>query len=155
MVSVVVVGFPMSGKTTLVAALANVIAPTSGFRETCSCNFVGFKVNGTEWHVWDTPRVTCAEDICHGWIGYQALEEADVVVVCHDGNHRACPMTLVRACGVDRCVLALTRGAPGREDLSYAVNYLRTTRASGALVPRATNTMQLLSAISHVASRTC
>ena len=153
MVSVVVVGFPMSGKTTLVSALANLTTPRSGFRETCSCNFVGLKVNSTEWHVWDTPRVSCSDDISRAWIGYAALEEADVVVVCHDGNRNMCPMSLVRACGTDRCVIALTRGAAGREDMSYAIDYLRATCSSGALVPRTHNITQLMSAITHVLAK--
>lgn len=154
MVSVVVVGYPMSGKTTLVASLANLSTPKSGYRETCSCNFVGMEVNGVEWHVWDTPRVRGADDISPTWIGHAALEEADAIVVCHDGKQEHCPMSLVRACGVDRCVVALTRGASGKEDMSYAMQYLRTTCSSGALVPRAYSTSGLLSSLTRMLAKT-
>ena len=154
MVSVVVVGYPMSGKTTLVSSLANLHTPSIGFRETCSCNYVGMHVNGVEWHVWDTPRVASARDVTQSWVGYTALEEADAVIVCHSGSRSNCPMKLVRACGVDRCVLALTKGPCGREDTSYAIAYLQTTSSSGALVPRAYDTTGLLSAVIQLLAKT-
>jgi len=155
MVSVVVVGFPMSGKTTLVAEIVGIGVPRVGFQETCSCNYVSIHINGVEWHVWDTPRITSVDDITSGWVGENALEEADAVVVCHDGSRDRCPMSLVRACGVDRSVLALTRGAAGREDLSYAIEYLKVTRMDGTLVPRADGITSLLSAVSCLLPNAC
>lgn len=154
MVSVVVVGYPMSGKTTLVSSLANLCSPLSGFRETCSCNFVGMNINNVEWHVWDTPRVMHASNISPEWIGHAALQEADVVVICHDGNRNNCPMALVQACGTDRCIIWLARGACGRNDMSYSMEYLRTTCSSGALVPRAYLISGLISAIEHLLAKT-
>ena len=88
-----------------------------------------------------------------GWVGENALEEADVVVVCHDGSRDRCPMSLVRACGVDRCMLALTRGAAGREDISYAIEYLQTTCAGGTLVPRAHDIESILCTITTLLAK--
>lgn len=147
MVSVVVVGYRMSGKTTLVASMANIPAPESGFRETCGCNYVGVNINGQEWHVWDTPYIASVDSMSSGWMGEEPLKEADVVVVCHAGHRDKSVMELVRACGVDRTVIAMTRGRCGREDYSYAIEYLCTTRSNGTLVHRAYGVTDLIACV--------
>ena len=148
MVSVVVVGPPMSGKTTLCSALAHMRDDTMpAFDETCSSYCYTIVANGREWHIWDTPSVLSPHDIDHNWAGEDTMREADVVVVCHDGHHGN-PMPLVRECGVDRCIIALTRGPAAAADISYAVEYIMTSRSNGMLVPRASSHAELVACIS-------
>jgi energy-coupling factor transporter ATP-binding protein EcfA2 len=148
MVSVVVVGPSMSGKTTLCSALAGMHDTTiPAFDETCSCYYYTTVANGREWHIWDTPSISAPHEIEHGWAGEDTLREADVVVVCHDGHHSS-PMPLVRECGIDRCIIALTRGPAAAVDVSYAVEYITTTCSNGMLVPRACSRGELVACIS-------
>ena len=138
MVSIVVVGPSMSGKTTLCSTLVG-LPPSSSSHDrmqTRSCFYLLMEVDNTPWHVWDTPALSNADDIGRGWPGEGALSEADIVVVCHDGRH-AGPMALVRACGPDRCVIALTRSQCAAVDVSYTAEYLATLCTDGSLVPRA------------------
>ena len=147
MVSIVVVGPPMSGKTTLCSSLVEMHGDSlPAFDVTCSSNYYTVDTNGIEWHIWDTPGVSSPADTEHGWAGEDTLREADVVVICHDGRHGS-PMPLVRQCGVDRCVIALTRGPTSAVDISYVVEYLRTPRGNGTLVPRAYGRSQLVAQI--------
>ena len=148
MVSIVVVGPPMSGKTTLCHSLAGMhCQDTPVFNETCSCSFYTMDVNGREWHIWDTPSISSPHEVDRGWTGEDALREATVVVVCHDGHHGS-PMPLVRECGVDRCIIALTRGLAAAVDVSYAMEYLATPCSGGVLVPRAVGRADLIAGIS-------
>jgi len=148
MVSVVVVGPAMSGKTTLCSLLSFMHDSTStpAFEETCGCSFYTIALNGRECHIWDTPSLSSPDDIDHNWAGEDALREADVVIVCHDGHH-ANPMALVRACGADRCIIALTRGEAGCMDVSYAIEYITTRCSNGMLVPRACSRVELVACI--------
>jgi len=150
MVSIVVVGPSMSGKTTVCSMLAGMyMEDPHGFNVTCSCSYLTVVSSGTEWHVWDTPGLESPADIERGWAGEDVLAEADVVVVCHDGRHTS-PMHLVDACGRDRCVIALTRGPAAAVDIAYALDYLRSPCSNGSLVPRASGSAQLLMCIKQL-----
>ena len=152
MVSVAVVGPPMSGKTTLCCRLANCnVYPQQAFQATCSCSYLTVCVGGDEWHIWDTPGLVTPDAILQGWAGHACLNEADVVLVCHDGRH-ANPMELVKACGADRCVIVLTKGPGAIFDISYIGSYLTTTTRSGFPVPRANSISCIYTAIKSVLS---
>ena len=142
MVSLAVVGPSMSGKTTLCMQLAGLDATT--VHETCAANYLCVDVDGTEWHIWDTPSVNKVTEMSNGWAGEGVVEEASIVVVCHDGRRDSSPMPLVHACGIDKSILALTRGPSAAADVSYTLDYLRTTRSDGSLVPRAVTVAELL-----------
>lgn len=144
MVSIAVVGPSMSGKTTVCSMLAGMsTGDPPGFNVTCSCSYLTVVARGIEWHIWDTPSLDSAEDIECGWAGEDVLNEADIVVVCHDGRH-ASPMHLVDACGRDRCIIALTRGPAAAIDVAYALDYIRSPCSNGTLVPRAYGLSALL-----------
>lgn len=150
MVSVAVVGPPMSGKTTMCCRLANCAVDSyPAFQVTCSCSYLTVCVGGDEWHIWDTPGLVTPAAILQGWAGHACLDEADVVLVCHDGRH-ANPMELVEACGADRCVIALTKGSGAIFDISYIGSYLTTTTRLGFSVPRAHSVAGIYTAIKAV-----
>jgi hypothetical protein len=131
MVSVVVVGPAISGKTHLCVMLAGLpTVPVSVYNETCSTNYLKTDVNGVPWHIWDTPRYEVS-----GWVAEEVAAEASVVVVCHDGRRLVNPCELVRQFGVDRCVIALTRTELAGANLSWCSDYYRTVTSSGTLVP--------------------
>lgn len=150
MLSIVLVGPTMSGKTRLCMELGQQHS-SSTVGTTRSTSSIVLTVNGAEWHIWDTPAV-CAADLATGgpWIAHDVLDEADVVVVCHDGRSDSSPIPLVRACGPDRCIIARTRGAASYHDLSYFMDYLRTTTSSGRLVPISDCDWSLLSTIHRI-----
>jgi hypothetical protein len=132
MVSIVVVGPAMSGKTQLCAMLADLPgAMESRHDETCGVDYLKLDVNCVPWHVWDTPRL----DSDGGWAGEAAAREASIVVVCHDGRRSFDLMRVVREFGVDRCIIALTRTPLAGASLNWAVSYLRTTDSRGSLIP--------------------
>ncbi len=150
MVSVAVVGPPMSGKTTLCCRLANCeIVPNPAFQETFSCSYLTVCVGGDEWHIWDTPGLSTPDAILEGWAGHACLNEADVVLVCHDGRHSN-PMELVEACGADRCVIVLTKGPGSIFDISYIGSYLTTTTRFGFPVPRVCSTAGIFTSVKAV-----
>ena len=150
MVSVVVVGPPMSGKTSLCSALAGLNNRGVSMQQTHSCWYTEIDINQTPYHIWDTPAIADAEDINSGWAGEDALKEANVVVVCHDGRHVS-PMPLVNACGPDRCIIALTRSLNACVDVSYCIEYLSTVCSDGSLVPRTYGRDMLLICLWHKA----
>ena len=155
MVSVAVVGPPMSGKTTLSCRLADcAMDPYPLFQATCSCSYLTVCVGDNEWHIWDTPGLETPGAIVDGWAGHACLSEADVVIVCHDGRH-ANPMELVEACGADRCVIALTKGPGAIFDISYIGSYLTTRTRAGFLVPRAHSKAGIYTAIKAVLGANC
>ncbi len=132
----------MSGKTTLCMMLAGL--DTTAVHETCASNYLCVDVDDVEWHIWDTPAVNNVSEMHAGWAGEGVVEEATVVVVCHDGRRDSSPMPLIRACGVDNAILALTRGPAAAADVSYMLDYMRTTRTDGSLVPRAATAAEVL-----------
>lgn len=153
MVSVVVVGPAMSGKTTLcgdIVGLGRDARPV--FAETCSASYLSVLIDGVEYHVWDTPRLDSIDSMRRGWVGENALDEADIVIVCHDGRH-AGPVPLVNACGPDRCIVALTKSGAAAADISYLVDYLRTVRSDSRLVPRVRGRAGLLARMWLMAPR--
>jgi GTPase SAR1 family protein len=143
MVSIAVIGPPTSGKSSTCLAMSGVTGPLA---ETCGVNYICTDVNGDEWHVWDTPPYTST-----GWAGECIANEADVIVVCYDGRSGEGPLPLVKKYGVDRCVIALTRGA--RSYVSHAIEHLRTTRHDGSLVPISMPGVELVAAIDTVIRR--
>jgi len=140
MACVVVVGPATSGKTTTCFDLSGVTGPLA---VTYCAHYLATEVNGVEWHIWDTPPITDTD-----WAGESVLVEADVVVVCYDGRAGEGPLPIVRRCGVDRCVIALTRGAVSY--VSCAVQYLTETRYDGTLVPVAQAGVELVAAVSSI-----
>ena len=132
MVSVVVVGPAMSGKTHLCLTLAGV---PSTFGQTCCASYLSIEVNDSEWHIWDTPRGAPSDMLDSRWLAKDILLEADVVLVCHDAQAGSNPMQYVRACGASRCIIVLTRGTSALNDLSYFYDYLTTSAQPGKLVP--------------------
>lgn len=155
MVSVVVVGAEMSGKTTLCHRLLGFKEPRQHLK-TQSCYYLSAFVNNQEWHVWDTPALASRSDIEAGWSGESVLREANVVVVCHDGRYNYNPMELVEACGKNRAVIALTNGQNAAFDLSYMLPYLQTSCCySTMLVPRASDLNMLIFMIAAIGSRCC
>ena len=152
MVSIAVVGPPMSGKTHLCVMLAGL--PTTSrsvYNETCGVHYLKSDIDSVPWHIWDTPSYTST-----GWPGAHTASEAQVVVVCHDGRRLENPCEIVRKLGVDKCIIALTCTPLASTDLSYAMDYLSTTTRYGGLVPvvLAVHTVgRLISAIQSVASR--
>ena len=146
MVSVVVIGPSMSGKTTLCSRLVGFGDDEMALQQTRSCSYMTMEVDNRTFHIWDTPALTTEDEITQGWPGEGALEEADVVIVCHDGRHVG-PMALVQACGPSRCIVALTRTAYAAMDVSYCLEYLRTTCDDGSLVPRVHGRDMLLSCL--------
>lgn len=131
MVSVAVVGPPMSGKTHLCVMLSGLpTAIRSVYNETCGVHYLKADVDSVPWHIWDTPSYV---DI--GWAGAHTASEAHVIVVCHDGRRGENPCDLVRKLGVDKCIIALTCTPLAGADLSYAIDHLRTTTSRGCLVP--------------------
>ena len=153
MLSVVIVGPSMSGKTRLCMSLSN--QHSSSLGTTCSASSVCISVNDAEWHIWDTPAVLAAEitDTCQSWLAHDVLREANIVVVCHDGRPESKgPMPLVRACGIDRCIIVRTRGSSSYHDLSFFLDYLKTSTSDGMLVPIVNPGVDLLHSISRLAS---
>lgn len=139
----------MSGKSTLCYELLNMRRPS--LSTTSCCYYLAAAVNNVEWHVWDTPAVECPDDIYNGWPGEHVLQEADVVLVCHDGRYTN-PMQLVQACGTDRCILVLTKTESSSLDVSYYVSYMQTAASGGfRLVPRVRTRGALLAAIVQIA----
>ena len=146
MVSVVVVGPSMSGKTTLCRQLLGMDC-MQPHHATLSCYYLTASVNGCEWHVWDTPALETAADIDKGWPGEEVLAEADVVLVCHDGRY-VDPMALVEACGTSRCIVVLTKSERSGLDMSYFLHYLQCCQDNLLqLVPRVQDTTQLIALI--------
>ena len=143
MVSIVVVGPLMSGKTSLCRRLVGLGNDRAILRETRSCSYATMKINNTVCHVWDTPALNSAEEIDQSWPGEDTLAEANIVIVCHDGRHNG-PMAIVRACGPSRCIIALTRSVHARTDVAYCLEYLSTVCDDGSLVPRAHSRDMLL-----------
>lgn len=153
MLSVVVVGPLMSGKTRLCMSLAN--QQSSFLGQTCSASSVSLSVNNVEWHIWDTPAVHASDiaDDSRSWLAHDVLQNANVVVVCHDGRPESKgPMPLVRACGVDRCIVVRTRGSSSYHDLSFFVDYLQTCTSDGMLVPIVNPGVELLFEIKRLAA---
>lgn len=135
MVSVVIVGPSISGKTTLCHQLAGYTPPTN-HTVTLSCYYLTAMVNNLEWHVWDTPALPETGDTDAGWPGEDVLQEANIVLVCHDGRY-ANPMNIVDKCGRDRCIIVFTKENGAELDLSYFLTYLQGTACFGLqLVPR-------------------
>ena len=143
MACIVVVGPATSGKTTTCFELSGVTGPLA---VTYCAHYIATEVNGVEWHIWDTPSISDTD-----WAAEAVLTEADVVVVCYDGRAGEGPLPIVRRCGANRCVIALTRGAVSY--VSCAVQYLRETRHDGTLVPVALLGVELIDAISSVIRR--
>lgn len=134
MVSIVLIGPAMSGKTHLCLTLAQQNCTCVG--KTQSASHISINVNDEEWHVWDTPSVSADEITSNSsWIGHDVLSEADVVIVCHDGRTLCNPMHYVKACGTDRCIILRTRGAQACHDLWFLSEYLQQVTSFGQLVP--------------------
>lgn len=152
MVSIVVVGPPMSGKTSLCLYLAGKPAPVG---ETCCASYLSIAVNNREWHVWDTPRASASDIQGPHWVAKDILKEADIVLVCHDAQPGSNPMNYVRSCGPHRCIIVLTRNHAER-DMSYYLDYLQTEAGPGRLVPvvhgGGTNIMGIVRAIHNKAT---
>lgn len=152
MVSVAVVGPPMSGKTHLCVMLSGLpTASRSVYNETCGVHYLKTDVDSVPWHIWDTPSYV---DI--GWAGAHTAGEAQVVVVCHDGRRGENPCELAKKLNVDKCIIALTCTPLAGADLSYTLDHLRTTTRYGSLVPivPAIETPgRLIGAIQSVAAR--
>ena len=149
MVSVVVVGPAISGKTHLCVMMAGIATvPASVYNDTVSTNYLKMDVNGVPWHIWDTPRYEVS-----GWVAEDVAAEASVVVVCHDGRRLVNPCELVRQFGVDRCVIALTRTALAGANLSWSMDYYRTVTSSGTLVPVVAAYHSPLELIGHISRR--
>ena len=152
MLSVVVVGPSMSGKTRLCMSLSE--QHSSSLGTTCSASSVCISVNDREWHVWDTPAVLAAEIVnsSESWLAHDVLREANVVVVCHDGRPESKgPIPLVRACGVDRCIIVRTRGSSSYHDLPFFLDYLKTSTSDGSLVPIVNPGADLLYSVNRLA----
>lgn len=131
MVSVAVVGPPMSGKTHLCVMLAGLrTAVRSLYNETCGVHFLKSDVDSVPWHIWDTPSYTDT-----GWAGLHTAHEAQVIIVCHDGRRGENPCTVVHKLGVDKCIIALTRTPQASADLTYVLDYLRMATSCGSVVP--------------------
>lgn len=131
MVSVVIVGPPMSGKTHLSMMLSGLeVLPRSAYNETCSTDCLKVDVNDSPWHIWDTPRFEGSD-----WPADAVAREADVIVVCHDGTRDSNPCNLIEHFGADRCIVALTRHGLAGSNLSWAVRYLSTLTTAATLVP--------------------
>lgn len=150
MVSVVVVGPAISGKTHLCVMMAGMLpVPASVYNNTVSTNYLKMDVNGTPWHIWDTPRYEVS-----GWAAEDVAAEASVVVVCHDGRRHMNPCDLVRQFGVDRCVIALTRTELAGANISWSMDYYRTVTSSGTLVPVVAAYHSPQELIAHISRRT-
>lgn len=131
MVSVTVVGPSMSGKTHVCVMLSGLSCVSSAlYNETLGVNMLKTDVNGIPWHIWDTPAYSC-----EGWAGRSAVDDSDVVVVCHDGSRNCNPCDIVKACDPNKCVIALTRSPYAGANLSYVKDYFCTTTSEGSLVP--------------------
>lgn len=149
MVSIVVVGPPMSGKTSLCLNLAGMATPVGNLTpagETCCTSYLCIQVNNREWHVWDTPRASSSDIQGPHWVASDILKEADVVLVCHDAQPGSNPMNYVRSCGPHRCIIVLTRKHAER-DISFYLEYLQTEAYAGQLVPIVHANTQTLSII--------
>lgn len=121
MVSIAVVGPSMSGKTHLCLMLAGLNStPASVHRETCGTNFLKVEVDNTPWHIWDTPAFEES-----GWAATDVANEANVIVICHDGRYDCDPCRYVRHFGTDRCIIALTRSQFAGMNLSWSIDYFR------------------------------
>jgi hypothetical protein len=152
MVSVAVIGPPMSGKTHLTYMLSGLpYIARSVYNETLAASCLRTDVNGVPWHIWDTPAYTP-----DAWAAEAVVDEAMVVVVCWDGRRDMDPSDYTSAFGTDRCVIALTRSVYAGANLSCARAYLSTTTAAGTLVPvvqASTSVVQLVRAIDKTIAR--
>ena len=151
MLSIVLVGPSMSGKTHVCLSLAQQHCTNTG--TTQSASHISINVNGKEWHIWDTPGVTIEQ--LNGntpWIAQDILNEADVIVICYDGRTSYNPVLYAKACGVERCIILRTRGAQPCHDLWFFFDYLRMTTKRGQLVPIVSMNAWFFCVIRQVAS---
>ena len=131
MVSLVVVGPPMSGKTHLCVRLAGLPSAQQGvYNDTRSIDYLKTDIDGRPWHIWDTPAYEQS-----GWAGTEIIDTADVIVVCHDGRRRSNPCDIIADMDANKCIIALTRTPVAGANLSYMVQYFRTTTSYGTLLP--------------------
>ena len=131
MVSIVVVGKSMSGKTHLCMMLSGLAsAPPSIYADTRGTNFLKLDVNDRPWHVWDTPAYEES-----GWSAESIANEADIIVICHDGTRGDNPCYFLDVFGPSRCIIALVRTPFAGANLSWASDYFRRLTWNGSLVP--------------------
>ena len=131
MVSVVVTGHEMSGKTCLALSLAGFSQrDNSIYHETCTTQYLKADVDGRPWHIWDTPAFNK-----HDWPAFDVLDEASAIVVCHDGRSEHDPFDLIRSFDVNKCIIAHTKHANAGCNLSWMHQYFNTVTSEGLLVP--------------------
>ena len=77
MVSVVVVGPAMSGKTSLCGDIVGLCGDARPvFAETCSASYLSMLIDGVEYHIWDTPRLDSIDSMRRGVKGQLMRSQA-------------------------------------------------------------------------------
>lgn len=131
MASVVIIGHAMSGKSHLACMIAGFpTVPPPAHKETCGTSYIKADINGKEWHIWDTPRYQVT-----GWTAYEVVDEADIIIVCHDGLRASNPFDIIDNVDADKCVIVYTRHDTAGFNLSWRPRYFSTLTSRGQLVP--------------------